>query len=249
MDQLPTIDISDIRYFTLSDGDMYNFQSVEIFFNYLRDRSKLFGRFADPESFDEYLVKSAFSENMTSPYDYTTITTWDMLTHYIRLYLNRVISSTPFYTGPYSLETTYILSELLNIVDTGILPIDSEPGFFIETSTFYDSYLQLPYLQLLAPVPLLEYIISGFGKFIETSRSIGTKYMAIALIDGTIIRDYNHVISDNFPILSETYNVGSITFGVQVPPTKDKLEEFLSYILTNEFFTDIRKIIRIGLGR
>jgi hypothetical protein len=274
-DGLRVMNIFYIRYVDMKDIEEYGLEMYHAF-HYIKTVSKRYGRFVDRKSFEEHLLGHAFSETMTVDYNYDQLTDWNALKNLITLYLSRVISSTPFYTCPYSRETTYILPELLKILDTDILPLDSEPGFFIEDIDINTSYLQLPYLEILAPLSELHKIIKGFKRFIVTSQSYhvkedkvlstgnifdngiftkiilvesknpGSKYISIAIKEGEIINNYDDFLKNNFDSLNISYSVGSIMFGVKMPDNIDMLGEFLEYIFTNAFFDDIRTIIELG---
>jgi hypothetical protein len=230
---MQTRNIYNIRYLPVSD---INFPDHPEIFSFLKEKSQQYGRFIiDQDSLYEFLIQPAFSETMTGSYNTHRITDWDMLQKYMKSYLLRQIPSTPFYAIPYARETTYILPELLSIIDTGVITLDSEPGFFIQGS---NPYLQLPYVKLLASVTQLEKIINVF-------KSFQSKYIALACCDTRYIEPYDEFIREHFPKYEFLdSSIGAITFGVSNVASYEDLEEYLEYILTNSFFVDIWTIIQ-----
>lgn len=249
-----------IRYLQIDEFTIFNY-NFEDMFDYFKHKSRLYGRYI-PYEIQKTIAGDSFDSKMTAEYNYSLLTTFDQINHLIRLYLTRVISETPFYNGPYSNETTYILPELLNILYYGVNTLDSQPGFFVEDEYLDTSYIQLPYLEILATSSNIIKIIDGFNKFTSinplTSEyySIGGSYLRLTsrpqnsdnyLMIPDIVKNYNSFINKYFPYLSLTENVYSIIFCVKVPQDENDFESFMSYIFTNQFFNDIRYIIHESL--
>ena len=240
MTTVATIHISDSRYLHISDMAHYSHDEADLYTS-LRDTSKLYGRFADPVAYKRYLLDKAMHPNMGSSYNISTITDWDKLVRYMRLYLLRTISWTPFYKGPYSMETTYILPELLQINSAGVFTSDSQPGFFVEdSSSIASSYLQLPYVNIYAPFIETQDIINSAIRHVKNNPR--SKFLAIVIYDGVAVRDKTSYVLDAFPNLRLDSGVSSIMFGVTLPASHDFIE-FLDYVLTNALFQDIVTIV------
>lgn len=124
----------------------------------LKYKCRSYGRYASSSDFVEYLQRPSCNENMTLRYDVSQIKNWNDYVEYMELYLRRVVSWNPFYTGPLNLETTYILHELLQIIKSKIVPFESQPGFYIENAD-YGPYLQVPYIFLQGPKNEMQSII------------------------------------------------------------------------------------------
>ena len=217
---------------------------LKILFDFFSNYSRYFGRFANPRAYDQHLLPEAYDVSMTNFYNVNTITDWGQLVRYIRLYLERVISSTPFYLGPYSRETTYILPELLSINDFNVISIDSQPAFFIqERQNIGESYIQLPYIQLLASYTVVQNIMNAAVEYRRNNPV--SRFLAIVSVNGQVSTDYTDITRELFPGLNLQERVWSIFFGV-IRPTPDDIEVFLDYIFTNAFFRDIINIINIA---
>ena len=238
MDTISTIHISESRYLHISDMGQYGHNEGALFTS-LQNISKLYGRFADPTAYVSHLSDKAMQPNMGSNYDISTITDWDRLVRYMRLYLLRTISWTPFYTGPYSRETTYILPELLQINSAGVLTSDSQPGFFVEDRTS-SSFLQLPYLNIYAPLVEIQAIINS--AIYHVRNNYPSRFLAIVLRNGRPFENRTTRLRDMFPNLVLDGGAASLMFGVSLPAPRE-FDEFLHYVLTNAFFDDIITIV------
>lgn len=251
MNDIRTIGIVDSRYFDINDIlNLYGGKGLELA-NYLRNTARTYGRYANDQTVDEYLMMEAVDPSMTDTYDVETIQNWNQLIYYMRLYLLRAISSTPFYTGPYARETLYILPELLEINNLGVLSMDSEPGFYIEANTIGNPFVQLPYIQIGAPTSILNKIFFALAHFNLSPQ--GNRYLSLIDTSKTptaqeLWRTNTNFIRQSFPNMVITEEMNTIMLGVARPTNMEDMDDFLDYILTNKFFHDVRDLIESALG-
>lgn len=226
------------RYLYLNDVSMLLDIDIDVLHKHMVHTSKLYGRYI-PENLEyKYLVDRGMKEEMASPYDFNTILNWDGAVHCIKLFLTRTISSIPSHTGPFNMETFYIIPELLTINNMSILTMDSEPGFFLNGSEQYGPRLQLPYLQIVAPFSRIQKIFNNTSQYVQTYNH--AKYLAISNI-----KDITHDIYKWFPNIQIQENIISIFFIIDYSRIVDNIEMFLQYVLTNTFFEDIINIIKM----
>jgi len=235
------IDIYSSRYLELSDICDTDISTTA---NHLMITSRKYGRYANERTNYKYLMREAVDPSMTDQYDLETILHWDELVQYMKLYLLRVISSTPFYPAPYNGETFYILPELIEINNLGLLSIDSAPGFYIDGSEPSESFIQLPYIEIGGPISIVNNILKTSSTFKSSIQ--GKKYFSIVdYSNNEKFESYTEFIKLSFPNFVIEEDIIFIMFGVSIPAVKNDMDDFLDYILTNNFFRDVINIIML----
>jgi len=229
--------ISESRYWELHEiSDKYNFDLVSLN-EYLIQFASYYGRFAGIREVDA-LSRDAYDSSGLTEYDPMLIENWHDMVRYMLMYLFQRISKTVFYDGAYNTETLYILNPLIDINTTGIITLDSEPGFFISENP-YDirlNFLQLPYVQLVGKKWFLERIV-------QEVLSLNNSYMTPFMVEDKIIKDYNDVLIRKLPNLELREQFGSLYLGVIPPKSQNLFGNFLEYIFTDQLFKDIINLI------
>lgn len=174
--------------------------------------------------YDEFKEECVYNPMKCILFFANNIRTWNEICGYHILYLKGETPGTPSNTGPWNRESKYIIDELTNILQYGILTLDSQPGLVVHDE---EDYIQKPYLRFGGPTGRVHRILK---RLISEK---GIKYVDYG------IRDIEFWGYKNYQPDGKDY----VSVVVSVDEPDNITHEYINYILSNKFFEDIVEVV------
>jgi len=223
-DTIFKIDVNQERYIDF-------FYDLDTIYSKIIPLSQSYQKFFTQHPYDKSLINRYNIQNDS----YLDVKTFDDLLKYYQKFIEqkdeKFLYGIRGHTGPLSKETKLIQDELLEFYEKRVITCDSEPGL---VSLFEDGYLsiQKPYVFIIIKKSMVEYLY----EFVDTHDMISCiEYDS---------EEHMEYLKRDFPNLT---NLDGYTFeflGVRHPTNEErknseKMEKYLEYIFSNQFFTDI----------